>query len=130
MAQHSPLSPPFPLVAGAGPAPLAAAARPGTPTGALPEPTRQTLLTLFGLSDFVADSSKQPELLGRCSAPAIWIRPNAGPRLTRAISLPCSSGSRMKRRSSASCASSDAAVCWRSPGASCWVRRWKRASSI
>lgn len=33
--------------------------------GALPEPTRQTLLTLFGLSDFVADSLiKQPELLG------------------------------------------------------------------
>jgi len=65
--------------------------------GELPEATRQTLMTLLALSDFVADSLiKQPELLGPLLAsgdldPPVW---------------------RMKRRSSATCASSGAVACW------------------
>ena len=79
---------------------------------ALPEPTRQTLLTLLGLSDFVADSLiKQPGLLAETLASDALTGPSAGPPMNLS-SQPCSPRSRTRRRSSASCVSSAAAACW------------------
>ena len=79
---------------------------------ALPDAIRQTLLTLLGLSDFVADSLiKQPELLAQTLASGDLALSERWPAYEgdlAALLAEVHDG----RRSSACCASSDAAACW------------------
>ena len=79
MAQHSPSFSAFSLVAGSRPCATGSGCSPWRHHDALPEPTRQTLLTLLGSPTLSRLPIKQPGLLAETLASDALTRPSAGP---------------------------------------------------